>query len=499
MKVSCFYSGVNTSPENERVKALSEACLDRSYSKFFAVILAFFLIAFSGCASVSGKEALNESKGSENSVEEFFLDNGIPVYVKANYSNRLVSVAVVNLGGSVLYEPEESGMELSLLRMMKSGSEKYSFEEIQNEKYRTHANLFGVCRNEGSYLGISCLDYYFDSLLDILADGLLHPVFNEKEFNTMLKEHAQRLQSMKSDPGSLAYYSGIEEIYKGHPYQTHPWPTEQSLKNITVENLKKLHEKFIDAQRMAIVVVGDVDAKKTVRKLNRYFGGIPAGKSDFSREEFFSGKTVPEVKLSGNNVVLSSPESAGTGFITGFFSFPSAASPDFAAAMIASDMYSDMLYQVVREKYGACYTPSCSQSFSLAALGVVNFYRISNLENILSYAAEARSLMAEGKLICGKKSDGEFVFEPVDSRLESYKNSFINRNYARQKTVSGVCEKMVDSLFLFGDPYTEDFISQQIHQLTANQVEDAFEKYFENGKVRYFCVTEPGSEGKIRF
>ena len=26
-----FYSGVNTTPENERVKALSEACLDRSY------------------------------------------------------------------------------------------------------------------------------------------------------------------------------------------------------------------------------------------------------------------------------------------------------------------------------------------------------------------------------------------------------------------------------------------------------------------------------------
>ena len=478
---------------------MKESCFKFRFLSFFAVILAFFLLVFSGCASVSGKEALNDSKGSENSVEEFFLDNGIPVYIKANYSNRLVSMAVVNLGGSVLYEPEESGMELSLLRMMKSGSEKYSFEEIQNEKYRTHASFFGVCRNEGSYLGISCLDYYFDKLLDILADGLLHPAFNEKEFNTMLKEHAQRLQSMKSDPGSLAYYSGIEEIYKNHPYQSHPWPTEQSLENITVENLKKLHEKFIDAKRMAIVVAGDVDAKKTVHKLNRYFGEIPELKGGFSRQEFFSGKTVPEIKVSGDNVVLSSPESAGTGFITGFFSFPSAASPDFAAAMIASDMYSDMLYQVVREKYGACYTPSCSQMFSRAALGVVSFYRISNLENILSYAAEARSLMAEGKLICGKNPDGEFVFEPVASRLESYRNTFINRNYARQKTVSGVCEKMVDSLFLFGDPYTEGLLTAQIQQLTADQVQEAFEKYFENGKVRYFCVIEPGSESKIRF
>ena len=32
---SLFYSGVNTTPENERVKALSEACLDRSYCHIF--------------------------------------------------------------------------------------------------------------------------------------------------------------------------------------------------------------------------------------------------------------------------------------------------------------------------------------------------------------------------------------------------------------------------------------------------------------------------------
>ena len=34
MEMPFFYSGVNTTPENERVKALSEACLDRSYSRF---------------------------------------------------------------------------------------------------------------------------------------------------------------------------------------------------------------------------------------------------------------------------------------------------------------------------------------------------------------------------------------------------------------------------------------------------------------------------------
>ena len=32
---SLFYSGVNTTPENERVKALSEACLDSTYCYIF--------------------------------------------------------------------------------------------------------------------------------------------------------------------------------------------------------------------------------------------------------------------------------------------------------------------------------------------------------------------------------------------------------------------------------------------------------------------------------
>ena len=37
-EVGFFYLGFNTNPKNGRVKALSEACLDRTYSTIFYIL-----------------------------------------------------------------------------------------------------------------------------------------------------------------------------------------------------------------------------------------------------------------------------------------------------------------------------------------------------------------------------------------------------------------------------------------------------------------------------
>ena len=166
---------------------------------------------------------------------------------------------------------------------------------------------------------------------------------------------------------------------------------------------------------------------------------------------------------------------------------------------IACDMFSDMLYQVVREKYGACYTPSCGTIWSNAAFGLINLYRVSDLANALSYAKEAQNLMAQGKLINGKNENDEFIFTTVDERLESYKNMFINKTYTEQKTVRGLCVKMANSILLFGNPYYSDSFAHLAREVTAESVEKAFKKYIVDGKKLYVAVTEPGQESKVKF
>ncbi len=497
--------------------------MNKKLLRILSVLLLIFCVFIQSCKTLSGTSRAESGKtaGSSGSgfavdfaksIEEYTLDNGITVYVKENHSNRLVSLALLRKGGVKEFTPEQSGLEMSLIRMLKSGSKKYAYSDIQDLKYKTHASFYGVATNEGSYFGIDCLDYYLDELLDVLADGLFNPLFDETEFNTMMKEHAQRLQRMQSDPSSLCYYAGLDAVYKNHPYETHPWPTEKSINNITLDRLKSVYSTYLDADKLSIVVTGNVKGKKIVKKLNEYFGAIPglSNQSDKKSAEKPVEKTaleknyiektdIAKLEINEQQIVISSPASEGTGFILGFFASPSVNEEDFMSAQIALDMFSDMLYQVVREKYGACYTPSCGAIWSNAAFGVINLYRVSSLEKIISYVDEAQKLVEQGKLISGKDENDNFIFTTIDERLESYKNTFINRTYTDQKTVSGLCSKMVNSVFMFGNPYEGDSFAQKAREVTAESVEKAFKKYIADGKRLYVAVTAPGQESKVKF
>ncbi len=466
----------------------------------FALVFAFEMSIISCATSRPAKlpdsvssDASDFAVQEQGGVQQFTLENGIPVYIKENHSNRLVSLYVIVRGGTALLKPEYSGLEMALMRMMKSGSEKYSYSDLQDLLYRTHADFFGFAQTEGSGLGIECLDYYFDDLLMALADGFLHPAFGENEFTTMKKEYSQRLQSTLNDPSSLAFYTAVKSIYKNHPYETQPSVTLESIDNITIENMQNLHAKILDARRISIVVVGNIKASKIAKKLNTLFSSIPALEDNF---------ILPEVKpviMGDKNSVLANPSAAGTGFMIQCFTTPAVTDADYAAACLASDMYSDVLYQVVREEHGACYTPSSAVLSSKAPFGAVVLYRVSDLENASSYVREAQKIMESGKLIAGRNADNSFVFEQVSGRLESYKNMYINRKYAQMQTNSGVAGRIGGSIFQFGDAVSADAMVEKARAVTADDIQRVFEKYFVQGKKQWFCVTGPGDENKIKF
>ncbi|QTQ14535.1 insulinase family protein [Treponema parvum] len=426
--------------------------------------------------------------------KEFFLNNKIPVYVKENRSNRLVSVYLIVEGGTALLPPEYSGLEMALFRMMRSGSKKYSYEYIQDLLYKTHADFFGFAQTEGAGLGIECLDYYLDDLLPVFADGFLNPLFDEAEYDTMKKEYAQRLQATLNSPSSLAFYTALENIYADHPYKTRASATASSIENITVENMKGLHKKTLDARRIFVVVVGNVKAKKIVKKLNSMLGSEI---SPLSEQKFYPPEISP-VDVGGKNVVISHPAAAGTGFMYGCFDSPPIDSEDYIPACIASDMMSDVLYQVVREEHGACYTPSSFILSSKAPFGVISLYRVSDPENIVGYVEEAEKIMEEGNIIVGRNPDRSFIFEPMEAHLESYKNIYINQKYADQKTNSGVAGSIGKSLLQFGDAVSAGRLAQKAESVTYEQIMRVFKKYFLQNK-RWFCVVGPEADGDVRF
>jgi Predicted Zn-dependent peptidases len=455
-----------------------------------SVIRVLFCAAFVATVCFS---AAAESSAVQRDVQVVQLANGVPLYVKKNTANRILSLAVVVKGGTDYLTKDTSGLENALFSMMTYGSKDYSYEKLQQLAYEMNFSIAPSSSREGSMLSMSCIDYYFDRVLPVFADAFINPTYNEAQYKTLMMNYQQGLQQLQTDPESMLGYTMTETLFKGHPYEVSSSVKPDSIGSITIENMRKLHDADMDARRIMVVAVGNFDAERLAQQLNGTIGKI-------KRQSYeLASRTVPPLSVSGGPVVVTSDAAAGTGYLQKAYAGPSYYSDDLAAAYIASAMYDQVLFNVVREKYGACYTPSSSILPMKAGLLDVYIYKASDLAGIVKYEKEAQDFFASGKVIDGKNADGTFVTASVADRLEGYKNKYVNSFYDSSVTNSAVAGRIAVSLLEFGDPYTYDEIIDRIQAVTADDVTRAFKKYWVDNPSRWFAVVGPADKDNIRF
>ncbi len=406
-------------------------------------------------------------------VTEYKLKNGIPVYYMKNETNRVDSMSIRVKGGASLYAKEQSGLESSLFYMMSAGSEKYSYEQLLSLYYVTRGSVTYIAQPESTSLNLSVIDKYFELYADILVDGFLHPQFRQDIYERMMLSYQQTLQRTVSEAYSSLFYKAYDLIYDNHPYATRTSATEESIGNITLENIQSIQDSIYDADRIEIVAVTSFDPEKLLAMLNESLGNLPSK----------SGNKFPKVPdilpLIGHTTLLN-PALGDSCFVGRFYNAPSTSSSDFYPYALAVSIYNTMVFNVVRVKYGACYTPSAMQGNTKVNYGYEFAYRCTDRENIGAYFDEAKALMKSGKVVVSTNADGTYVLADIDDVLEGYKNTYINSFYSTQETTFGVVNKIYYSLNHTGTADNLDFFVNSVRNVTASDIIEVFNKYFQD-------------------
>lgn len=430
---------------------------------------------------------------SQNEMQIAHLANGIPLYVQKNTANRKLALLVIVQGGTAYLTRETSGLESALFSMMTYGSQKYNYDTLQQLAYEMNIAITPSVSREGAILSMSCIDYYFETVLPIFADAFLHPAFEKEQYDTLMTGYAQDMQRLQTDSQNMLAYEMTQTIFKNHPYEVSSAVRPYSIENITIENMRRLHEKDMDARRIMIVAVGNFNAKTLAKKLNKTFGAIDAQSYELRYAD------VPPLSISGAPVVITSEAASGTGYLEKVASGPSIFDDDMLAASLAATMYSQVLFNVVREKYGACYTPSASITPMRAGMASVHIFKASDLQNVVTYEKEAHAIFASGFVIDGKNDDGTYALSPIADRLEGCKNQYINSFYASSVMNSSVASRIAYSLLMFGEPHAYDEKIARIADVSAKEVQAAFKKYWAEKSGQWFAVVGPADKTQIQF
>jgi zinc protease len=409
------------------------------------------------------------------------LDNGVKLYVKKNDSNRILNVKVVITDAASYVPAKQAGLESLMMTMLTHGSKGYSLDDIMQISYEKSIAISSSSSLDYSSYDLNCIDKYLPDALPIYIDGFMNPLFNESEFKDVKSNAISGLKESLADPDSLGMYVAEQNLFAGgHPYGA--VTTEKTLEAIGIDDIKSYYKNKLGAERLFVVAVGDFDIDALFNELNASIGTIPS--------KGLTPVAIPGLDVMPGVKTVKSAEAEGVGYIHGYYKIPNRVSKDYVPYALASDILDDLLYNLVREKNGACYSIANIFRPGKTSYAFLWVYQTTDPAGIRSYLNEAVDSMINDKIIVTKDESGEYVYSTIEERLTSYKNKYINAVFSGQNTNADIASSMVRSVVYYGDHTAYLRTIDKINMVTAEQVKATFQKYFVEGDFYWLIMSD---------
>lgn len=193
-------------------------------------------------------------------AESFKLDNGLKVLVVENHKLPRVQASLV-IDNVPHAQGNKVGEKSLYSAMMGTGTQAMTKDEFNERIDFLGANVgFG---SENAYA--SSLSKFFPEVLGLMADGLIHPKFDQTEFEAQKSRAIEGIKSNEKNAKAIGRNLRSALAYgKNHPYGE--FETEKSVKALSLADVKKYYSNYITPKNAYLVVVGDVKERE-VKKL----------------------------------------------------------------------------------------------------------------------------------------------------------------------------------------------------------------------------------------
>jgi predicted Zn-dependent peptidase len=124
----------------------------------------------------------------------------------------------------------------------------------------------------------SSLSKFFPELLEMLADGLLNPVFSKEEFEKSLERFKEAIKADENSvPAAARRVENILAYGKNHPNSE--YSTSESLENIQFDDVEPFYKKNFIPNSSYMIIIGDFIVEKTIDKIEKLFKKWKKGNS----------------------------------------------------------------------------------------------------------------------------------------------------------------------------------------------------------------------------
>ena len=291
--------------------------------------------------------------------------NGTHVWTVEHREVPLISVFVLLPVGAASDPTERPGLAALTGDLLDEGCGSLNALELHDALARIGAQLETEVGSDGTMLELTMLARHATRGLGLLADMVLRPRFEQRDFDRVRDLRLNRLVQLRDTPSALADRVYAEILFKGHPYGHLPIGTEGSLRALTLREVSAFHARAYRPSVATIVAVGDATHDRLAALVHGAFGEWKSPESDAPVADPSQRTAQPGPRLA----VVNRPAAAQSELRIGHVG-PPRTTPDYHALlvmnMVLGGQFVSRINMNLREKKGYTYGARTSFDFRRA-------------------------------------------------------------------------------------------------------------------------------------
>lgn len=284
--------------------------------------------------------------------EEAVLKNGLKVYVIEDHRQPTIAFRLQVRAGET-FDGTKPGVSYLMANLLTKGTRKRTAMDIASALDSIGAELSATTGGELLTVTASGLKKHMALLLAIFSDVVLNPTFPKEELDKLMPQVIAAIKQEKTRPSQVAMALSRMVLY-GPDHPSAQRRTEESVRAITVEDIRSFHSKYVRPNNIAsLAIIGDVTLKEIAPQIEAAFRRWERAPVDV--------KELPPPKPMARGVYfVERPGSVQSTIILCGLA-PGRKDPDYEKLELAVELlgngFTGRLFKTLRETYSFTYTP----------------------------------------------------------------------------------------------------------------------------------------------
>jgi zinc protease len=393
--------------------------------------------------------------------EKLVLENGLTLYLMEQTEVPLIDAVVTVRAGAV--QDDKAGQAEMTASALLLGSGELSRAEFEQQLDFVGANINAGGGMEASQVSASFASKDEDKVLQMLADALLRPAFDEQEVNAYQQRHLAALQQAQESPKAVVanYFNAL--LFEGHPYATEQSGNIATVRTMQVADLKGFYDKWYRPDNAAISIVGDFDSNKMISKIKALFGQWQGQTADFALPQ-------AEVKADKARVLLvDKPDARESTYMIGGPGI-ARSNPDYVALQVINTIlggrFTSWLNDELRVNTGLTY-------------GAASSFRPYQKGGSFIISTFTQTDKTKQAIDLTLKTYARLWQQGIDKQTLDSAKAYVKGQFPPKYETSGALADLLSGMFIYGfdEAFINDF-NANVNALDVDRAQSLVEQYF---------------------